>query len=544
MNAFGKILFRMRTLGMGLAAASAAFSWALCTTSTPDSRSVAVQPRVVGSGLHLSNPFIGAGITPQFPTGGNTALDPKGFDLGDATVGSSLSRYINALDGVTPYIFTSTTAGTLGLAVSSTGHVTGTTTITGTNANSFSATVLDATGLTRSGLYFLRPAAATLHFAVDAIPQGAVGQDYNTTIEVLGGDTTSTVFSVVSGSVQINGVASPDLETAGLRLFNDGTLAGRPLVSGTVRFTAQAIKSGTHALNRAQTGTDQTFTLNIEALSSVQSVLATQSATISIGGRLRDTFSFKGFLNADGLSNSAFAGKNITIRLGSQTFKTTLDARGRSPRGNINVTLNAPRALLRLQIRNADFSKLFDAFPTGFTQTAILQVGLGDDYLGTEAIGFTVRSRGSRAQLQYTLGRTIQLGGLFEIYSVKAADFGSNSTAFKIGFLISHVRGNTSQTFGTPQAATVNIGQGFTQTVSLNRGRARGFSPGLRSVAIDTNRKFGSVQTFALPSSQTGVLPASNGKAQTLLLGINLTTSTLQYKGEGSAVLVPFTGFR
>ncbi len=544
MNAIGKFLFRIRTIGMGLAAASAAFSWALCTTpSSGDSRSFSVQARAVGSGLHISNPFAPAGISPQFPTGGNTPADPQGFDLGDVVIGSSVSRYISALDGVTPYIFSSTTAGTLGLAVSTTGHVTGNATLTGTGAVPFSAVVLDAAGLTRTGLFFVKPTSATLHFSIDALPQARVGQDYGTNIEVLGGDTTNTVFSVVSGSVQINGSAVSNLETAGLRLFADGTLAGRPLVSGTVRFTAQAIKGGTHALNRTQTAADQTFTIPVLATGSIQSVLATQSASIAIGGRSRDSFSFKGFLNADGLSNAAFSGKTMTIRLGSQTFKTTLDSRGRSPRGNINVTLNAPRALLRLQIRNSDFSKLFDTFPSGSNQTAILQVGLGDDFLGTEAIGFSVRSRGSRAQLRYTLGHDIQLGGLFQIYSVKAKDFGNSSTAFKIGFLLSHVRGNTSQTFGTPQQATVNIGQGFTEAVPLFRGRSRG-TANLRSVAINTSRKFGTIQTLALPSTKTGVLPASAGKAQTLLLGLNLTTDTIQFTGEGSAVLVPFTGFR
>jgi hypothetical protein len=535
---FLNFIFRIRALSLGAIGATLACSWALCTMAVPSgSRAVAVT-RAVGSGLHISNPFIGANA--QFPSGGNTSSDPKGFDLGDAVIGSQLSRYISALDGVTPYTFSSTTAGSLGLTVSTVGHVTGTFMLTGTNQPNFNATVLDAAGVTRTGIFFLNPTTATFHFAVDALPQASVGQDYNTNIEVIGGAPANTTFSIVAGSVKLNGAAVPDLETTGLRLFNDGTLCGRPLVAGSISFTAQAIRSGAHALNRAQTAADQPFTIQVLGINSIQSVLATQSATMNVGNGFRDRFQLKAFINTNGQDNTAFANKTLTVRIGNATFSTTLDSGGRARQGTVVASLKALSGALTVQIRNSDLSKVFDTFPSASTQTAVLQISLGETYLGTEAIRFQNRSRRGRAQLRYTLGRDIQLGGLFQIISVKAADFGTSSTAFKIAFLVSHVRGNTTLNFGTPQQATINIGQGFSQSVPLFRGRSRTVPPGIRSVSIDTKRKLGTITTLALPSSQTGVLPGSQGKRQTLLLGVNMSTDTLTFFGEGSAALIPF----
>ena len=536
-----KSVIRLRAFTMGILGASVACSWALCTMAVPAARSVATT-RTVGSGLHISNPFIGANA--QFPAGGNTASDPKGFDLGDATIGSQLSRYISALDGVTPYTFTSSTAGSVGLTVSTVGHVTGTFALTGTNQPLFNATVLDAAGVSHTGIFFLNPTAATFHFSVDALPQGSVGQDYNTNIEVIGGTTATTTFSIVAGSVKLNGTTVPDLETTGLRLFNDGTLCGRPLVSGTITFTAQALRGAVHALNRAQTAPDQNFTIPVLAINSIQSVLATVSANMSVGNGSRDRFMLKAYINTNGQDNTAFAGKVLTVRLGNATFTTTLDSGGRARSGNVVASLKALSGALTLQIRNNDLSKIFDTFPNGATQAAILQIAIGETYLGTEAIRFAARSHRGRAQLRYTLGRDVQLGGLFQIISVKAADTGNSSTAYKINFILSHVRGNTTLTFGNPQQATINIGQGFTQSVPLFRGRSRSVLPGIRSISINTKRKLGTISTFALPSSQTGVQPASQGKRQTLLLGVNMATDTITFFGEGSAALIPFKFFR
>jgi hypothetical protein len=501
-------------------------------------------PRLVGSLLHISNPFIQPGVTAQFPGGGNVSTDPAGFDLGDACFGSSLVRFVSALDGVTPYTFTSSTAGSLGLSLGVTGRVSGV--LTGVSATpvSFQAQVTDAAGVSRTGIFFLQPNnnCNVLHFSQDAIPQASVGQDYNTNLEVIGGDTTNTIFSVVSGSVTINGVAANSLETEGLTLFPDGTLCGRPLVSGTVTFRAQAIRSGAHALNRALTAPDQSYTLQVLGINSIQSVLATTKLTVQSGSPGRDSLSFSAFVNANGATTSSFGNKPITIHFGRQVFSTTLDSFGQTRNRNFSVRFSAFTGTLKVQIKNVDLTNVFSQpVFNGVPNTAILQVAIGDGFLGTEAINLSVRARGLRARGSYTLGRTIQLGGLFQIIGVSAGDFGGD-TAFKIKFLLSHVRGNTGLTFGSATQATVNIGPGFSETFPLFRGRAHLSPPGVHSLSLNLNSKVGALTTFALPASQTGVASATQGKVQTLLLGLDVRTTTLEFFGEGSSKLVPFSG--
>jgi hypothetical protein len=61
-------------------------------------------------------------------------------------------------------------------------------------------------------------------------------------------------------------------------------------------------------------------------------------------------------------------------------------------------------------------------------------------------------------------------------------------------------------------------------------------------LSLNLNSKVGALTTFALPASQTGVASATQGKVQTLLLGLDVRTTTLEFFGEGSSKLVPFSG--
>ena len=518
-------------------------SWALCTPVDPGGRSATdtAGNRFVGSNLHFSNPFLAGSQTAQFPAGGNTAIDPQGFDLGDVAMGSQVSRYISAVDGVIPYIFITSTAGSLGLTLAHNGHLTGAFTFGGPSLVAFNAVVTDAAKATRTGAFFLKPNSSGFHFAIDALPQASLGQDYDTQIETIGGDTTTVTYSVVPNSVKINGAATTDLETSGLKLFRDGFIAGRPLISGTVQFTAQAVRSnGVHALNRAQTGADQTYTINVLTINSVQSELATLSSTIKAGNGFRDRFTLKADINTNGLDEFKFANKPFTLRVGNQVFSTTLNSSGQSRTGDITVSLRGLKGQLSVSLRNHDLSTIFDTPSIDRTnQTIIVQITMGDDFLATESIGYTVRNRRNRPALSYNIGHQFQLGGLFQITGVKARDF-SNGTAFRVNFLISHVKGNTNTIFGTPQSATVFVGPKFSENVSFFRGRGvRLPPPGIQSLSLNLKRKTGVLNTYPLASSDTGVAPGSQGVPQTFLMGLSLQTDQVQFNGEASAQLIP-----
>jgi len=167
-------------------------------------------------------------------------------------------------------------------------------------------------------------------------------------------------------------------------------------------------------------------------------------------------------------------------------------------------------------------------------------VEIGNTFIGTEAIQFDTRNRRSKYSLKYALGKERQLGGLFQVVTLKAQD-GFSGTAFKTKFLVSHVKGRSDVEFGTPTSAAVHIGQGFDQTVSLRRGRGSFRTVGVRSLKIDGKRKLGELQTTVLPQSQTGIPPASSsgGQTQTFLLGMDITTSTTLISGDASRKIFP-----
>jgi hypothetical protein len=534
----------------GVVAALAGFSYALATSLQVESRGAGsgVAVRSVGTGLRFSNPFVLGSQAPEFPSGGDFASDPDAFDLGDACFGSQITRHLTALGGVSPYLFTSTTIGSTtstGLALDPTGRVHGAVPSGGPAPATFTAKLTDAAGATRTGAFRLNTLSGSslpLRFAHDRLSDAQVGSDYITNIEALNGNTSDTTYS--ASGVTLNGVALSNLEQAGLTLFSDGTLAGRPLDSGTLAFTAQALQGGARALNRAGTAFNQSFSISIAAATRVQSALAATSAGVKGGRPGRDTLNYTALINTDGLRASDFGGESFVFRFAGATFSTTLDSSGQGRSGNLRVKLSGLDGKLTVQLRNQDFSQILpsSSLVNGDEKNLVVQIQIGSNYLGAEAIGFNVKNRRGRFQLGYRLGKDIQLGGLFQVVSVRTADFFSSSSAFKIRFLISHVRGNTTRQFGAPTDATVHLGRNFSQTVRLFRGRGIFAPDGLRTLKINTKTKVGDLTTYPLTQAETGIPPASqsNGQQQTLLFGLDLTTDRLFISGDASRRLTPF----
>ena len=522
------------------------FSVALATANPravpTDEAPLTAQPRALGSGLAFSNPYLLPGQNPLFPGGGNVASDPQGFDLGDAAFGSQIVRYVSALRGVTPYIFTSSDTRALGLSLDSTGRVSGILPVSGSSPVSFTAAVTDATGATRTGIFSLNTAApGVFRFAQDRLPGAQAGLDYIANLETLGSDQTRTDFSVVPGSVTLNGAALSGLEAVGLALNIDGTLFGRPFASGTLAFTARAVYGASTALNRAGTAPDQNLAIGIAPEAIVQSVLATQKATITAGKPGKDSLSLQASVNTDGLFSGDFANETFTLRLASSVFWTQLDSNGQSKKGNLRVTLKAPSGTLKVNLKNQDFTALFGALPDQSLSNQIVQIQIGANFLSTEALQFGVQNKKGKAKLTYALKKNIQLGGLFQMTDVLGRDT-HLGTEFKIKFLFAPAQGSTNAAFGTPTQATVYIGPGFVQTVSLYKGKDSFPPDGLSYVKIDTKNKNGIVETYPLSESLTGIPPSrhTGGTQQTLLFGIDLFAPNQVFSGDSSLQLLPF----
>lgn len=541
----------LSALALGIMAGMIGFSFALATshadplTEDGGARASTV-PLGVGSGLRISNPFITPGQEASFPSGGAVGTDPQGFDLGDACFGSALVRYITALDGVKPYSFTPPAPGPAGLNLGTAGRLFGMVPVAAGSSTLFNATLTDAAGKTRVGRFrlgtFLCP-IGTFRFAHNRLSDARVGQDYITNIEVLGGAIT-TKFSVVPGSVVFNGSAVTDMESMGIRLFEDGTIAGRPIKSGTLNFIARAQSTtGAIARNRTNTAPDQPLSISIAAVDNIESVLGTVASTISGSTKRpgRDIFSYNAVVNTNGLSPRDLANLPVTLRLGGKTFSTTLDFRGQARVGDLRVAMTGPNKSLRISLRNQNFSTLFGTLPDQSKKVVVVEVQIGDKFLGTEPLYYSVVNRNGRYRLIYGLYRSRQIGGLFQILSVLGDD-GFGGTAFRTKFLISQVPDSSNEFFGNPSGATINIGPGFSQSVPLFRGRGFFPPPGIAAVQLQPSRRIGQIQTYHLPSSQTGVAQSkdSGGNPQTLLLGMQVTTDTLLFKGAASQKIFPF----
>lgn len=535
-----------RDLLAGLIAAMAAFSYSYCTTPAEDSasRNAGVARRDVGGNLRFSNPVLLPGQDGQFPLGGSNVSGITGYDLGDAAVGSQVVRYLSGLGGVTPYTFTLNQAGSgtfSSLKVSPIGRVNATVTAASNATANFGAKLTDATGAASDGIFRLGIGGnAQPRFAMDRLPSGQVGQDYITNVEILGGDSTNTTFSVVPGSVVANGSAIGNLEFAGLTLFPDGALAGRPLLSGTVNFTARATRAGVQALNRAGTTPDQPFSITVSPLGIVQSVLATTKATIRGGGFAGlATVDLFALINSNGHA-SEFANNKMTVHFGGSVFTTTLDGRSGSKTGDLRVALALPTGLMHIQLRNVSVAQLLDPANTinRTNTTLVAQIEIGDLFLGTEAISFAVKSNRGKYTMQYALGKQRQLGGLFQVAQLTARDF-SNGTAFKTTFVVAHAKGRTDTEFGNPQQATINIGHGFQESLPLRRGRGKSIN--IRTFAINLKSKVGTMTTGPLAQAQTGIGPGSAGTTATFLFGLDLITDTTNFSGDASRRIFPFS---
>jgi hypothetical protein len=435
------------------------------------------------------------------------------------------------------------------LTLESTGRVFGPVAANPPTPIKFTAKLSDPSGASRLGVFRLKTLACppgTLRFAMDRLSDARVGLDYVTNVEVLGGDATSTVFSVVTGSVVLNGTAQPNLETVGLRLFPDGTIAGRPLAAGTLAFTARATRNGALARNRTGTATDQPLTIKIEAIQSIQSILAIKSCNLRANTLRpgRDILTMTAFFNSDGLVSSDFARVNFVIRVGNKTFTTMLDGQGQSRLGALRVAIDAPTGILRVSVRGQDFSNLFDVSTLVDRSVKIVPivVQIGDLFLGAATEEFSVGNRRGRIAMRYMLGRQRQVSGLFQLLSVKGRDDGSFGTAFKAIMLLSQVATVQGARFGDATDAVVNIGPKFTESLKLFHGRGLFFPPGVAAINVRGDRKVASIFTFDLTTDQTGIQNAAsaNGQIQTFLLGLKVTTSTLTFNGEASRRIFPF----
>jgi hypothetical protein len=192
-------------------------------------------------------------------------ISPAGVSVSPPTIsaasdGAPYIQTFSASGGSTPYTFTlSTGTGSApfnavpsGLALSSTGVLSGTPTSGG--SYSFTVTATDAHGVTGSQNYTLVVSPPTLTFSPTTLPNGATGVTYSQAIAASGGTGPYSNYQVSTGT----GTAPFNRLPAGLTLSSTGVLSGTPTAGGSYDFIVSATDSSTG--NGPYTGS-QNYTL-------------------------------------------------------------------------------------------------------------------------------------------------------------------------------------------------------------------------------------------------------------------------------------------
>ena len=458
---------------MGFVAAAIGFSYALATGSTPND-GIAVGDRAAGSNprqpLAFANPFV-SGSSDR--------------DLGDAALGSTITRYVRARGGFPPHRFTSdrTTLGadgqplfigatTLGeaeialpasaqggqstAAVFLNGLVKGQVGGAGGTLGSdtplrFDVTVADSRGTNPNRVdetfRITLVDSSTFKFAQTSLISGVEFRKYLDKLEVIAGNGP---YTFTASNITINGsTMTPGSTPTPITSFSDiglflnkktGVLSGRPLFDGAYAFQADCVDSkGFHALGRNKSGIGQLITFNVAQNARMGSELF--SLKMSIKGDTtnpgKDTIQYSGILSLEGMQLSDLNGLGVTLAIGDYTSPTVTLQSGV---GSVAATATTPAmsvkigsdGTVKLSIKSDTFGQAMSIIKNSelANNNKVLAVTLtvGDTsmpakpmFQNPELLRFTVKAKSSKFDLEYKFGPG-NLGGGFLITSVAGKD--------------------------------------------------------------------------------------------------------------------------
>ncbi len=508
-------LFKMAlpSLLLGFVAAAVGFSFALATSESPESGAESKAELVA------TNPRRALTYTTPFSGGGSAGTR----DLGDAALGSVLTRYIQAKGGFPPYRFASDRtrlgpdgkvifAGNLtlqesenlqptiqpgqstaavfydGLVKGKIGSTVGTV-IPGTPLL-FDVTVVDAFGTNpnrhNETFSFTLVDSSTFKFAQSALSGGVQFRRYFDKLDVIAGHAP---YTFTATNVQLNGSAiTPDnkaitsLETLGL-FFNKttGLITGRPLYSGTISFTANCTDgAGSSARSRDNTTVGQAVSFPVDANVRVNSDLLTLKMSIkgnvSFGGK--DTIEYSGNLDLDAMKPADLDGLSVTLAVGNYVSPTVTLSDGKGSTLGMAAKIS-PDGLLQIAIKSDSFGVAQSIattaeLSTGLDKELIVNVTVGDMtnpaqplIESTEPLIFTDKFRNSKFYLEYKFGSNA-VGGEFMISSVTGRDDKAlTGDSWMINFLAIPPNQKPLGALGNIVQSTVAIGREFTDTTNV-----------------------------------------------------------------------------
>ena len=558
------------SLAVGILFAAVGFSYALATSSVPDSDAGAREnPRVAGT-----NPRLPLAFTVPFLSGSSDR------DLGDAAIGSTITRYIHARGGYPPHRFTSdrtligadgqpvfkgtTTLGEAEIALPSSAKPTQSTTAvyltgllkgviggaggtvpSGTPLR-FDTTVEDSRNKTPNSVTetfrITLVDSSAFKFAQSSLNSGVAFRRYYEKLEVVAGNGPYT-FTASNITVTNGGVATSVAQFADIGLFlnaKNGMLVGRPLLAGTVSFLADCVDSkGAHAASRNKTGVGQVINFNVDANNRVASELFALKMSIKgdtkTGGK--DTVSYQGVLALGSYKVSDLNGLGVTLMIGNYLSPTVSLTGGKGTSGGMTVLLGSDGSL-KISIKSESFGTagtiIINSELANVMKILPVSVVIGSDtdnakpaYQSSELLRFGVKAKSSKFDLEYKFGPG-NLGGGFIITSVAGKDDKPETgDAWAVKFISLPPNAQKLSSFGTIASTTVGIGTDFTNSIPsvLNGTKVastekRTSGAVILKVGYDSTSGKGFVNTgtlpqlSTLPNTATNIPPALNANGK------------------------------
>jgi hypothetical protein len=554
----GKRLNKVRAFALGLAMAALGFGYALATSGPA---AAVAQPPVQSRSLGTTAlSYTNFEIPP---------IESNLYDLGDACLGSVVTRYVTATGGIRPYRYQAVNLKPL-LSADSTVQLYASGLLYGIFAPdttpplqplSFNVQVVDSTGISpqliNNGLYNIYLYAweqGMFRFGVDNVNNGVVGQNYIAKLETLGGRS-PVVFSVVPNTVMVNGTAVASLEAIGLSLTTQGTLYGRPLQVGQVTFVAQAEDALNHfATGRTGSNQNQLISFNVADTSLTATDYTTLRCVVH-GDSAKpgnDTVQFSGHINLNGSPISNLNGCLFAFRIGGMEWQGQLNDRGQVlntynqldvfPDGTIlKATVNSQLGTVAGSITHANLAQAIRSVTLTNGGAARLAVGVTVantfstisfainknvvngfvGVVGSDMLVFkTVRS-GTKYQILYKFSQIGQtLGGLFQVINTKAVDgldiAGVEGDSWMSKFLLApRVGVDPAAGLGGISQVDVVIGSNFDQPIPssqlvfkngvLSMLPSQSKAPMVSKFQFDTTNFRGMLQTNVLNASVTGI---------------------------------------
>jgi len=570
--------YLVRSLAVALVMAVGGFCYATSTSgrsvSEAAGRGMAAGGRLVGTTpLRITNPIYQEN---QFPA-------PNVYDLGDASFGSTVTRYVTATGGVRPYNYTSvgldqtTLAFTSSLLQEPSGYLAGSVAQGTVSPLFFQVTVSDSFGtqpnflggIFRLNLVVVPPSA--FRFAVDRINNGVAGKSHAAKLETLNG--TGVQFNVQDNTLTVNGVpkgTTGGLEAIGLTQALDGTVFGRPLESGLISYTAVAKDSQNRiALDRTNSVQNQVVTFNVEDNQTASTDFTTLDCHIQgdVGQFGKDSISFSGMVNLSSVQFFSLQGTTFVLHIGKATFSGLLNFKGQVVNSNGGPVIYADRSALKASVnpRTGQVKgsvKHASLFGNGWKDLlnvqdrSVMRAGVMLNFahfvLGSDMLEFATRRSGDKFVLDYKMGSVGRpLGGAFQIVSVKGVNkltiSGQGGVAWTARFIAIPRYGiDTNPGLDAISALRVRMGTNFTQTISGKyfSNSAGGtiqlkppfkvLGPNVSKFAYSTRKFTGMLQTQPLSVLDTA-LPQAKAAATanfTLALDVLRTGNNTNYYGE------------